>query len=98
MQDNRITANKFIIEEQRRSPGATGELSSLLTDLVTACKAISVAVGKGALVGVHGDAPTSNAQGERQKKLDVAANEIILRTCEWGGHLSAMASEELDAP
>ncbi len=37
-------------------------------------------------------------QGEDQKPLDVVANEIILGTCEWGGQLCGMASEEMDEP
>ena len=37
-------------------------------------------------------------QGEEQQKLDVLANEIFLRTNEWGGHLAGMASEELEHP
>ena len=34
-------------------------------------------------------------QGEVQKKLDIAANEILLDTCAWGGQVAGMASEEL---
>ena len=90
------TLARFIIEEQRRSPGATGEFSTLMQDLSTALKAIALAVGRGALAGDHGEAGAVNAQGERQQKLDVIANEILLRGCEWGGQLSGMASEELD--
>jgi fructose-1,6-bisphosphatase I len=37
-------------------------------------------------------------QGEAQKKLDVIANEILLEANEWGGHLAAMASEEMEGP
>ena len=61
-------------------------------------QAISVAVGKGALAGVLGDIGRDNVQGEAQKKLDVIANEILLEANEWGGHLAAMASEEMAAP
>jgi fructose-1,6-bisphosphatase len=96
MQHGRTTLGKFIIEQQRSAPGATGEFSTLLNDVVTACKAIALAVAKGGLAGVLGDAGTDNVQGERQKKLDVLANEILLGHCEWGGHLCGMASEELD--
>jgi fructose-1,6-bisphosphatase len=94
--EGRTTIHKFIIEEQRKVPGATGELSAVLADLVSAFKSIAAAVGKGAFAGLLGDAPTSNAGGERQKKLDVVANELLLRTCEWSGHLAGMASEELE--
>jgi fructose-1,6-bisphosphatase I len=62
-----------------------------------ACKAISHAVGKGALGGVLGSLETENVQGEVQKKLDVLSNEILLEANEWGGHLAAMASEEMDS-
>jgi len=37
-------------------------------------------------------------QGEVQKKLDVLSNEILLEANEWGGHLAALASEEMDDP
>jgi fructose-1,6-bisphosphatase I len=64
--------------------------------VVTACKAISSAVNQGALVGVLGSAGSENVQGETQKKLDILSNDIFLRANEWGGHLAAMASEEMD--
>jgi fructose-1,6-bisphosphatase I len=32
-----------------------------------------------------------------QKKLDIIANEVLLEANEWGGHLAAMASEEMDS-
>ena len=94
----RPTIHKFIIEEQRKAPSATGELSVVLADLVRAFKTIAAAVGRGALAGVLGDAGTQNVQGERQQKLDVVANEILVRTSEWGGHLAGVASEEMELP
>ena len=63
--------------------------------MVTACKVISNAVSKGALVGVMGSANSENIQGETQKQLDVITNEIMIRSNEWAGHLAAMASEEM---
>jgi fructose-1,6-bisphosphatase I len=45
---------------------------------------------------VLGNAGSDNVQGEAQKKLDVVANEILLQANEWGGHLAAMASEEVE--
>lgn len=61
-----------------------------------ACKSISQAVNKGALGGVLGSADSENVQGEVQKKLDIIANEVLIEANEWGGHLAAMASEEMD--
>ena len=62
-----------------------------------ACKGISHAVNKGALGGVLGSAHSENVQGEVQKKLDIIANEVLIEANEWGGHLAAMASEEMDS-
>ena len=92
------TLTEFIIGEQRRSPGATGGFTALLNDIRLACKRIAYLVGKGALAGALGPAGTANAHGEQQMKLDVLANEIFLRTNEWGGHLAGMVSEELEQP
>lgn len=92
------TLTEFIIGEQRRFPGATGGFTALVNDIRLACKRIAYLVGKGALAGVHGGTGMRNVQGEEQQKLDVLANEIFLRTNEWGGHLAGMASEELELP
>ena len=51
---------------------------------------------KGALGEVLGSLDSENVQGEVQKKLDVIANELLLDANEWGGHLAAMASEEME--
>lgn len=96
MHNNRTTITQFIIEEQRHIQGATGDFTSLLNDVVTACKVISNLVNHGALVGVLGAAGTENVQGEDQKKMDVISNDVFLKTNEWAGHLAAMASEEMD--
>ena len=92
------TLTEFIIEEQRKAPGATGGFTALLNDIRLACKRIAYLVGKGALSGVAGRAGSSNSQGEPQMRLDVAANEIFTRTNEWGGTLAGMLSEEMEAP
>ncbi|NEX23127.1 class 1 fructose-bisphosphatase [Thiorhodococcus mannitoliphagus] len=93
---NGTTITQFIIEEQRHIAGATGDFTSLLNDVVTACKVLSNMVNHGALVGVLGSAGTENVQGETQKKLDVLSNEVFIQSNEWAGHLAAMASEEMD--
>ncbi len=93
---NGTTITQFIIEEQRRIKDATGDFTSLLNDIVTACKVISNLVNHGALVGVLGSAGSENVQGESQKKLDVISNDVFLKSNEWAGHLAAMASEEME--
>jgi fructose-1,6-bisphosphatase I / sedoheptulose-1,7-bisphosphatase len=91
------TLTEFIIGEHRKYKQATGGFTALLNDIQLACKRIAYLIGKGALAGVHGAAGSENVQGERQMKLDMMANDIFLRTNEWGGHLAAMVSEELEA-
>lgn len=91
----RISLTQFLIEEQRAGR-VSADLRLLLEVVARAVKAIGVTVSKGALAGVLGEAGTENVQGEAQKKLDVIANEILLQANEWGGHLAAMASEEVE--
>jgi fructose-1,6-bisphosphatase len=93
----RTTLSKFIIEEQRKLEGGA-ELIALVNDIQTACKYIASAVAKGALAGRRGGTGSVNVQGEEQKPLDLIANDIMLGSCEWGGYLAGMASEELEAP
>ncbi|MGH8541815.1 MAG: class 1 fructose-bisphosphatase [Stenotrophobium sp.] len=93
-----ISLTRFLIEEQRAIGQINADLRLLIEVVARACKTISIAVGKGALGGVLGNAGTDNVQGEAQKKLDVLSNEILLEANEWGGHLAALASEEMDDP
>jgi fructose-1,6-bisphosphatase I/sedoheptulose-1,7-bisphosphatase len=95
---DRTTLTQFLITERRRHPGASGELNALILDVALACKAISRAVAHGALGCVLGNLASVNVHGETRKKLDVVANEMFLRSNEWGGHLAGMASEEMEAP
>ena len=95
------TLARFLTEEQRNKGTITGDLKFLIEIVSRACQAISIAIGKGALGGeggVLGEAGSDNVQGEAQKKLDVLSNDILLDANEWGGHLAAMASEEMDLP
>jgi Fructose-1,6-bisphosphatase len=92
------TIARFLIEERRRYPGASGELNALILDVALACKAISGRVAFGALAGVLGAQGRTNVQGEAQQKLDVLANDLFLRANEWSGLVAGMASEELEDP
>ncbi|NLC35386.1 MAG: class 1 fructose-bisphosphatase [Alcaligenaceae bacterium] len=87
---------QYLVEQQRTGPAISAELRLLIETVARACKAIGHAVGKGALGGVLGSLESENVQGEVQKKLDVLSNEILLDANEWGGHLAAMASEEME--
>ena len=95
MPNTSISLTRFLIEEQRAGH-VSADLRLLIEVVARACKTISIAVGKGALGGVLGDAGTGNIQGEAQKKLDVIANDVLLEANAWGGHLAGLASEEMD--
>ncbi len=93
----RISLTQHLIEQQRLHSTIPAELRLLIEVVARACKTISHSVGKGALGDVLGTAGSENVQGEVQKKLDILSNEILLEANEWGGHLAAMASEEMES-
>ncbi|HEX6535425.1 MAG TPA: class 1 fructose-bisphosphatase [Gemmatimonadaceae bacterium] len=89
-----VTIERFIIEQERQHPEATGELSGILYDLALAAKMIANKVRMAGLADILGSHDTQNVQGEVQQKLDVLANEIIVKAMDHGGRLCGMASEE----
>src|ERR1700712_4802951 len=93
----RISLTQYLVEEQRQNNTIPAELRLLIEVVARACKQISYQVSKGALGEVLGTAGSENVQGEVQKKLDIISNEILLEANEWGGHLAAMASEEMES-
>ncbi|WP_298438808.1 class 1 fructose-bisphosphatase [Ottowia sp.] len=92
----RISLTRYLVEQQRVDGRIPPQLRLLLEVVARACKRIALAVNKGDLGEVMGTAGTENVQGEVQKKLDIIANEVLIEANEWGGHLAAMASEEMD--
>ena len=96
MSDIGKSVGQFIVETQRAHADASGDLSGLLNDIVSACKQISHLVGRSGLTGLGGYADSENIQGETQKKLDIISNEVMIDHLKWTGHLAAMASEEIE--
>ena len=92
----KISLTRYLVEQQRVHGHIPSQLRLLIEVVARACKSVSQAVNKGALGGVLGSAETENVQGEMQKKLDIIANEVLIEANEWGGHLAAMASEEME--
>jgi fructose-1,6-bisphosphatase I len=89
-----VTIERFIIEQERMHPEATGELSGILYDMALAAKMIANKVRSAGLADILGATDHENVQGEVQQKLDVMSNEIIIKAMDHGGRLCAMASEE----
>jgi len=96
----RWTLTRYLIEQRRRFPEASGELNALILDVSLACKALARIVARGPLADMPGELRGGelNIQGEVQKPLDVVSNDIFVRMNEWNGHLAGMGSEEMDEP
>jgi fructose-1,6-bisphosphatase I len=92
----RISLTQYLVEQQREHGHIPSQLRLLIEVVARACKGISISVNKGALGDALGTAGSENVQGEIQKKLDIIANEVLIEANEWGGHLAAMASEEME--
>lgn len=94
---SRISLTQYLVEQQREHGHIPAQLRLLIEVVARACKRIAISVNKGALGEVLGSAGSENVQGEVQKKLDIISNEVLIEANEWGGHLAAMASEEMDS-
>lgn len=91
-----LTLDEFTIQQYRKIPNATGELSNLLRDIGLAAKRINVEVNKAGLVDILGDEGSVNVQGEDVKKLDVFANNQLMGVLQHGISCAGIGSEELD--
>jgi fructose-1,6-bisphosphatase I len=96
MSSKRVSLTQYLVEQQREHDNIPAQLRLLIEVVARACKRIAIQVNKGALGEVLGTAGSENVQGEVQKKLDIISNEVLIEANEWGGHLAAMASEEMD--
>jgi fructose-1,6-bisphosphatase I len=89
-----VTLYRHIIDEERKHPSATGQLSDLLADIALACKLISLEVNRAGLIDILGYTGDENVHGEKVKKLDEFAHNTLVKAMEISGHLCAIASEE----
>lgn len=91
---NCMTLTRFVLAEQRKVPGATGELTTLLNNIQTAIKAISSAVRKAGIAKLYGIAGSTNVQGEEVKKLDVLSNDLFINMLKSSYTTCLLVSEE----
>ncbi len=97
-QDNLTSLQSNILAEEQKHPGATGEFSWILSAISLATKAIGNKVRCARIQDVIGEVGETNVQGEIQHKLDVIANEIILRCLGDRENIGVLASEENETP
>jgi len=93
-----ITLQGHILQQQSTHPEATGTLSWILSAMSISAKMIASQVRRARLEDVLGQVGGENVQGEQQQKLDVIANEILLRTLGGRQGVAIVASEENEEP
>lgn len=96
--DNLRSLQSHILQEEHRHPGASGDLSWILSAISLAGKTIANKVRRAGLEDVLGEHGEANVHGETQQKLDVIANEVLLRCLGNRPSVAVVASEEDDEP
>lgn len=94
LQSHVVTISRFLVDEERKHPDATGAFTNLLSDIALAAKVIGREVNKAGLVDIFGAAGDDNVHGEAQQKLDVFANQVMYRALDHTGLVACLASEE----
>jgi fructose-1,6-bisphosphatase I len=97
-EDSLVTVQAHILEQQSKFPQASGTLSWILSALSISAKIIANSVRRARLDDVLGNVGSENVQGEQQQKLDVIANEVLLRTLGKREGVAVVASEENEEP
>ena len=95
-----VTLSRYILDNIRANPKLQG-IDSIFTALQTACKAISQLIRNAhfnGMTGLQDGGGSVNVQGEEQKKLDVATNNVLKNALKWSGKFSSLASEEEEHP
>jgi fructose-1,6-bisphosphatase I len=93
-----LTLGRFITRKQAAQPRATGEFSTLLTQIGLVGKLIARDLRRAGLSNILGTTGEVNVQGETVKKLDEIANETFLKVFGQSGLVCALASEEMEKP
>jgi fructose-1,6-bisphosphatase I len=93
-----VTLQSHILQQQQVFAESTGTLSWILSAVSISAKMIAARVRRARLEDVLGAAGAENVQGEQQQKLDVIANEILLRLLGGREGVAIVASEENEEP
>jgi fructose-1,6-bisphosphatase I len=92
------TLQGHILEQQANYPEASGLFTWILSALSISAKIIADRLRRARLEDVLGTIGVENVQGEQQQKLDVIANEVLLRTLGGREGVAIIASEENEQP
>lgn len=96
--ENLTTLQAHILSEEQKYPDASGTFSWILSALALSAKIIADKMRRARIQDVLGSLEGENVQGERQQKVDVIANEILLRCLGSRAGVAIVASEEDENP
>jgi fructose-1,6-bisphosphatase I len=96
--DNLTTLQSYILAAETEHEDATGDFTWILSSISLAGRAIANKVRRARIVDVLGDMGDENVHGERQQKLDVIANNIIMQCLGERANVGVLASEEGETP
>jgi fructose-1,6-bisphosphatase I len=93
-----MTLQSHILAEQDEHAHSGGTFSWILSALSISAKIISDKVRRARLENVLGSVGAQNVQGEVQQKLDVLANDVLMKTLGGREGVAIVASEENEEP
>ncbi len=96
--ENLTTLESHILAEESRYPGASGTFSWILSALTLSAKIIAAKIRRARIEDVLGAVGSHNISGDAQQKLDVIANETLLRCLGSRAGVALLASEEREHP
>jgi fructose-1,6-bisphosphatase I len=95
----RTTLVQHVRQQERMNPGATGEFTSLMNEIMVAAKIVSLEVNKaGVGEDILGLTGKINVQGEEVQKLDEFADMTFTKIIGQSETVCAITSEELEYP
>jgi fructose-1,6-bisphosphatase I len=92
------TVERHFLDRRGRNPHATTEFCWLLSGITLACKIIASQIERAGLLQIMGATGETNVQGEEVQKLDVIANDTLVRCLGYRGNIGLLVSEEDEEP
>jgi fructose-1,6-bisphosphatase I len=86
------------LDRKGRNPHATTEFCWLLSGITLATKIIASQIQRAGLLEIVGETGETNIQGEEVQKLDVIANDTLVRCLGYRGNVGLLVSEEDEEP
>ncbi len=93
-----VSLTEHILDQQRLNPDATGEFSTIMTQIVLGGKMIAQDLRQAGLLDILGSTGEVNIQGEEVQKLDQRANDTFVQVFESSKIVRTVISEEMEEP